>query len=155
MNKKKGFTLVEVLVSITIFLITFLAIASSITLAVNKVKKYEEYQYIENVCLDIDKIYDKEGYEGLVKYYSFNGLTDNKSSGKFYLDKNYKFMTEEDKYCFTYTYSKTEDDVSLIITVTEETKNYIIIKDLEYGHSKYDDTKTDTIDNDTTQDENN
>ncbi len=154
MNKKEGFTLVEVLVSITIFLITFLAISSSITLAVNKVQKYEEYQYIENICLDIDKVYDKEGYEGLIKYYDFSELTDNKSSGKFYLDKNYKYVTSEDKYCFTYTYSKTEDDVSLLITVTEETKNYIIIKDLEYGHSKYDDSKTSSEDSDTTQNQN-
>ena len=76
MNKKKGFTLVEVLVSITIFLTVFSVVLSTYYLAQKRVYKQEETQYIENLCLDIDKIYDNEGYEGLVNYYKFKALED-------------------------------------------------------------------------------
>lgn len=138
MNKRKGFTLVEVLVSMTIFLITFIAIVSCINLGVKKVQRYEEFQYIENICLDIDKVYDNEGYQGLVKYYGFNEISDNTSSGEIYFDKDYKLVKNDYKYIFSYKYSNSED-VSLLITVTQSEKNYVIINELEYGHSKYDD----------------
>lgn len=140
MNKKKGFTLVEVLVSMTLFLITFLAIVSCINLGVKKVQRYEEFQYIENICLDIDKVYDSEGYQGLVNYYGFNEISDNTSSGEIYFDQDYKLVKTEYKYVFSYKYSNS-NDVSLLITVTQNQKNYVIINELEYGHSKYDDSQ--------------
>ena len=93
MNKKKGFTLVEVLVSITIFLTVFSVILSTYYLAQKRVYKQEETQYIENLCLDIDKIYDNEGYEGLVKHYEFEAL-----EGDNVTLKEVEFNPVDDKY---------------------------------------------------------
>ena len=92
MNKKKGFTLVEVLVSITIFLSVFAVILSTYYLAQKRVYRQEETQYIENLCLDIDKIYDNEGYEGLVNYYKFKALSDSD------ITSNYKVETIPEDY---------------------------------------------------------
>ncbi len=72
MNKKKGLTLVEVLVSITVFLTLFMGILSTYYLAEKRIAKVEEYQYLENICLDIDKVYDTEGYDGLARRYNFS-----------------------------------------------------------------------------------
>ncbi len=74
MNKRSGITLVEVLVSITIFLSVFMGILSTFYLAEKRIARQEEYQYIENLCLDIDKIYDTEGYNGLVNRYGDYGF---------------------------------------------------------------------------------
>ena len=140
MNKKEGFTLVEVLVSMTIFLIVFISIIASITIVINRVGRYEEYEYLENICLDIDKIYDNEGYEGLVRYYSFESLVDDSSSGELYIDSTYKFSKSDYKYILSYKYTKDESDVSFIISIKNDKNNYYIIENLEYGHSKYDDS---------------
>jgi len=140
MNKKEGFTLVEVLVSMTIFLIVFISIIASITIVINRVGRYEEYEYLENICLDIDKIYDNEGYEGLVKYYSFESLDDDSSSGELYIDSSYEFTNSDYKYILSYKYTKEDDDVSFVISLKNDKNDYYIIENLEYGHSKHDDS---------------
>ncbi len=138
-NKRDGFTLVEVLVSITVFLITFMGIISGYYLIEKRAFKQEEYQYVENICLDIDKIYDNEGYSGLVSLYGFNVIEDNISSGEIYYDKDYKLCSANYKYILSYSY-KCKSDVSFIISIKNDVNNYYVIKDLEYGHSRYDDS---------------
>ncbi len=138
MNKRSGFTLVEVLVSISIFLIIFMGIISGYYLALRRTFKLEEYQYIENICLDIDKVYDSEGYAGLINIYGFNSINNNKANGEIYYDSNYKLVSEDYKYILSYTYDK-DSDAILRISIKNITSNYYVIKNLEYGHSKYDD----------------
>lgn len=139
MNKRNGFTLVGVLVSITIFLIAFVGILSCYRLAVRRQFKIEEYQYIENICLDIDKIYDNEGYNGLIKKYGFKDIENSVSKGEIYYDEDYKLCQNNYKYVLSYNYSMVSD-TNLIISIKNISASYYVIKDLEYGHSKYDDS---------------
>ena len=89
---KKGFTLIEVLVSVGVFLLTFGVILSTYLLSVNGVHKYEEYQFFENICITIDTIYDTKKIDGVKAYFNNKELV--------YYNSSYEMVDNEDKYCF-------------------------------------------------------
>lgn len=120
---KKGFTLIEVLVSVGVFLLTFGVILSTYLLSVNGVHKYEEYQFFENICITIDTIYDTKKIEGVKAYFNNKELV--------YYNSSYEMVDNEDKYSLFYTF----DDV-LIVSIKNNEKNYFVIENLDYGVSK-------------------
>lgn len=161
--KKKGFTLVEILVSLSVFLIVFLGILTTYSFTIKGAQKYEEYLYFEKICLDIDKVYDAEGFDA-VKNTIFGGKDENDSyiyikdlttkektnttteEANLYFDANYNLLSDgsDSKYKLTYTYTEftTADDETsttsttthnLIITIDNTIKNYSIINNLDYG----------------------
>ena len=120
---KKGFTLIEVLVSVGVFLLTFGVILSTYLLSVNGVYKYEEYQFFENICITIDTIYDTKKIDGVKAYFNNKELV--------YYNSSYEMVDNEDKYSLSYTF----DDI-LIVSIKNNEKNYFVIENLDYGVSK-------------------
>ncbi|CDC42226.1 unknown [Firmicutes bacterium CAG:449] len=120
---KKGFTLIEVLVSVGVFLLTFGVILSTYLLSVNSVHKYEEYQFFENICITIDTIYDTKKIDGVKAYFNNKELV--------YYNSSYEMVDNEDKYSLSYTYN----DI-LIVSIKNNEKNYFVIENLDYGVSK-------------------
>ena len=160
--KRKGFTLVEILVSLAVFLTIFAGILTTYSLSVKGANKLEEYIYFEKLCLDIDKIYDNEGYESL-KINIFNDtvssstVTENNTttitySNEIYYDASYQISssTDNSKYKLEYEYKEiTSTSIdessnentstttsSLIISIKNYRKDYYIIENLDYGSSK-------------------
>lgn len=127
--KRKGFTLVEVLVSLSIFVITFGAIITSYFLSINNAEKLEEYQYFENICLDINTIYDQKGFIEVKQY-----LNVSEDNGEVFYNENYIQVEEQDKYTLSYIYS---GEKKLTISIYNNVKSYYVIEELEYGVSPY------------------
>lgn len=127
--KRKGFTLVEVLVSLSIFVITFGAIITSYFLSINNAEKLEEYQYFENICLDINTIYDQKGFIEVKQY-----LNVSEDNGEVFYNENYIQVEEQDKYTLSYIYSGKK---KLTISIYNNVKSYYVIEELEYGVSPY------------------
>lgn len=119
---KKGFSLVEVIVALAFFAITFGAIITCYLLGVKAYNKQEEYLYFESICLDIDKLYDKDDATWQNEY--FNSISD-----KYYYNSEYKLVNNEDKY----TLSIKEENNNLIISVYNNYNNYYVIENLNYG----------------------
>lgn len=127
--KRKGFTLVEVLVSLSIFVITFGAIITSYFLSINNAEKLEEYQYFENICLGINTIYDQKGFIEVKQY-----LNVSEDNGEVFYNENYIQVEEQDKYTLSYIYS---GEKKLTISIYNNVKSYYVIEELEYGVSPY------------------
>ena len=95
---KKGFTLVEVLVSIFIFSLVLVTTLSTYLLSISFEKRQSEYIYFETICLDINKysdVYKREwnlyyfNNDSNVQYYDINfnyvGTTINKYKLAFFI----------------------------------------------------------------------
>lgn len=162
--KRKGFTLVEILVSLAVFLTIFAGILTTYSLSVKGANKLEEYIYFEKLCLDIDKIYDNEGYkslkinifndsvQGIESTDEENNTTTTTYSNEIYYDASYQISssTDNSKYKLNYEYkeiastsideSSSENTStttsSLIISIKNYRKDYYIIENLDYGSSK-------------------
>lgn len=120
MNKRKGLTLVEVLVSITVFLTVFMGILSTYYLTQKRIAKQEEYQYLENICLDIDKIYDAEGIEGINSRFNFNIKDENDGD----LESTINDCEDEDKIPEDYTKDdETQSQSEYVIEVVTDSEN--------------------------------
>ena len=128
--KRKGFTLVEVLVSLSIFVITFGGVITSYFLSIRGAEKLEEYQYFENICLDINTIYDQNGFIEVKKY-----LNVSEDIGEVFYNENYIQVEEQDKYTLSYIYNSAEKE--LTISIYNNVKSYYVIEALEYGVSPY------------------
>lgn len=131
LNNKKGTTLVEVVVSIAVFLIVFGGLVTSY-FALNKmVLKQKEFVYFEAVCLDIHEysnVYKKEWD----KYY-FN-LDMAESNSVIYYDGNFNITKNISKYKLSYQYNEQGE---LIVNIENMEKGYYIIENLNYGSGRY------------------
>lgn len=125
---KKGFTLVEVLVSIFIFSLVLVTTLSTYLLSISFEKRQSEYIYFETICLDINKYSDVYKREWNLYYF-------NNDSNEQYYDINFNYVgTTINKYKLAFFYTVNNE---LIINVTDEDNNRFIIKDLNYGGTRY------------------
>lgn len=133
---KKGLTLVEVLVSITVFMISFATCISIYFIVIKQETRQEEYLAFENICLEIDKYSDKYNNQWNIEYFG------NDANIQYY-DENYLHLTgeydiDDVKYQLQFDYEKNEDNVyELIIDIFEKETGRFIIKDLNYGGARY------------------
>ena len=138
MNKRKGLTLVEVLVSITVFLTVFMGILSTYYLTQKRIAKQEEYQYLENICLDIDKVYDTEGIEGINSRFNFNIKDENDGD----LTSTTNECEDEDKIPEDYSIDEEtqsqSDYVIETVTDSEKTRKYTITYLTKYSYESID-----------------
>ena len=74
-KSKKGLTLIEVIVAISVFSIISFALLSSIVLMKRVVNRQEEYAKLEMVCNDMKVYYEKIGAEWAKEY--FQGKNNN------------------------------------------------------------------------------
>lgn len=125
---KKGFTLVEVLVSIFIFSLVLVTTLSTYLLSISFEKRQSEYIYFETICLDINKYSDVYKREWNLYYF-------NNDSNVQYYDINFNYVgTTINKYKLAFFYTVNNE---LIINVTDEDNDRFIIKDLNYGGTRY------------------
>ena len=125
---KKGFTLVEVLVSIFIFSLVLVTTLSTYLLSISFEKRQSEYMYFETICLDINKYSDVYKREWNLYYF-------NNDSNVQYYDINFNYVgTTINKYKLAFFYTANNE---LIINVTDEDNDRFIIKDLNYGGNRY------------------
>lgn len=125
---KKGFTLVEVLVSIFIFSLVLVTTLSTYLLSISFEKRQSEYIYFETICLDINKYSDVYKREWNLYYF-------NNDSNEQYYDINFNYVgTTINKYKLAFFYTANNE---LIINVTDEDNDRFIIKDLNYGGTRY------------------
>ena len=76
-KNQKGITLIEVLVSISVFAIISLALFSSVIAMQNVITRQEEYAKIEMVCYDIDTYCEKYNENWSKNYFNgeiYNGI---------------------------------------------------------------------------------
>lgn len=126
--KKKGFTLVEIVVSIALFSVMVGAIFSCYFLARNANIKHKEYLYFENICLEIDYFYDKYGTNWEKNYYGSDSKDD-----IYYYNNNYEKVDEKSKYELSFKYNENNE---MILSIKNLDKNYFVIENLNYGGFK-------------------
>lgn len=122
---KKGFSLVEVLVALSIFVISFVVILSTYLLATKGYQKEKEYLYFESICYDIDYYYDNQS-----DWSTYFGSGYENDFGKVFYDSDFKIVDEINaKYELSYKLINNELHVS-IFNLEQE---YFVIEDLNYG----------------------
>lgn len=119
---KKGFSLVEVVVALAVFVVSLVAILSCYFLGVKAYQKQTEYLYFETICLDIDKVYDKEE-DWQVLYFG-------QEKSEYYYNSEYQLVETEDKYTLSVI---NDDNNNLIISIYNNNDNYFVIENLNYG----------------------
>ena len=119
---KKGFSLVEVVVALAVFVVSLVAILSCYFLGVKVYQKQTEYLYFETICLDIDKVYDKEE-DWQVLYFG-------QEKSEYYYNSDYQLVETEDKYTLSII---NDDNNNLIISIYNNNDNYFVIENLNYG----------------------
>lgn len=121
----KGLTLIEVLVSITVFAIISLALVTSIIGIKGIVNRQEEYVRFEMAAYDMNYYWDKYGSSWSEKY--FGQIISENSNQEYigYLEfKNGEVVPTTDDnapYWVTFRY----DDNKLIISIDSEDRSYI------------------------------
>ena len=165
--KRKGFTLIEVLVSLSVFLIVFAGVITTYSFSIKGSQKLEEYIYFEKICLNIDKVYDAQGFD-TVKSNIFKlseetkpetaetineGITLTTEKYTILYNANYEVTnnTNDAKYNLNYIYkitvSSENTSYDLEISIYNNSKNYTVIGKLDYGSPQFvkTGTKGDTI----------
>lgn len=128
---KKGLTLVEVLVSITLFVISFATCISIYFISLKQETRQKEYLAFENICLEIDAYSDKYGDKWNIEYF---GNEDNIQ----YFDEKYRHLKGSyDVNDIKYTLTISFEDSELIINIFERESGRYVIKDLNYGGARY------------------
>ena len=90
-------------------------------LGVKAYQKQTEYLYFETICLDIDKVYDKEANWQMAYF--------NQEANEYYYNSSYQLVQNPDKYTLSV---KMEND-NLIISIYNNNDNYYVIENLNYG----------------------
>lgn len=133
---KKGLTLVEVLVSISVFVISFATCITVYFTVIKQETRQDEYLAFENVCLEIDKYSDTYGSNWNIEYFG------NDKDIQYY-DEKFTLLTgdiniDDIKYQLEFDYVENQDDVlELIVNIYEVESGRFIIKDLNYGGARY------------------
>ena len=136
MKKKKGTTLVEVLVAIAVFSIISAAMLSSLLILRKTSARQEEYLRFEMICSDIAFYGDEYGRDWDKEYYS---LPASQNEGKVYYDHDFELSTTDKIYCLSYSYLDTNSDgyPELIVTIRHVESGRFIIENLNYGGGRY------------------
>ena len=130
---KKGLTLVEVLVAITVLSITMFALLSTIVAMRKVVSRQEEYVKIKMVCQDIEAYWDKYGLgdeenKGWAYYYFNDEISSENSQG--YLTPKFEPTTNSKKnYVIVY---KVDANQLIIKSITSPDKK-ILVENLNCG----------------------
>ncbi len=131
---KKGSTLVEVLVAISVFAIISVSLFTSFARMTKIVARQEALMNFDIICRDIAAYGDEYGKGWDMKYF---GYTEHHASDREYYDENFNHIGDtEGKYLLEYTHDVALGD-ALIITVTDTESGRVIIDGLNYGGGRY------------------
>ena len=138
-KSKKGLTLVEVLVAISVLTIVIFALFSTIIAMRKVVARQEEYVKIKMVCQDIDAYCDKFGKDW-AKYYFNNGkdYTNNKANDIGYLTSNFEPTDDLSKaeYIISYIISFVDNNGEVNLSIKNESKDRVIVSGFKISIKK-------------------
>ena len=134
-KSKKGLTLVEVLVAISVLTIVIFALFSTIIAMRKVVARQEEYVKIKMVCQDIEAYWDKYGEDWADKYFEGEYETNNL---KGYLTSKFYPVTNYDKnyYKIEFSYDDDSNSKKLIIDSIKSPDGKELVKRLNCGESQ-------------------
>ena len=121
-KSKKGLTLVEVLVAITVLSITMFALLSTIVAMRKVVARQEEYVKIKMVCQDIDAYCDKFGDDWAKHYFKFNKVEDYTQG---YLTSNFEPTADSNKAEYIISFVDNNGEVNL--SIKNQSKDRVIV----------------------------
>lgn len=136
MKKKKGTTLVEVLVAIAVFAIISVAMFTSLLVMRKTSARQEEYLRFEMICTDIAFYGDVHKRNWDKEYFSLLAPQD---QGEVYFGYDFYPSETERIYCLSYSYFDTNSDgyEELIVSIHHVESGRTIIEDLNYGGGRY------------------
>ncbi|MDY4788915.1 MAG: type II secretion system protein [Bacilli bacterium] len=139
MMKKRGMTLIEVIVASVIFLITFGVVLTTYLLSVKGEERQREYMHFETICYEIDSFSSKYYQKWYESYYESGEYLFNEVDKTLmvYYSSNYEPSSNSDnaKYILTAIYDNFDDDdyTEMKLFVKEVNSERYIIKELVYG----------------------
>lgn len=129
--KRKGYTLVEVIVAFAIFAIVLAGITSTFAFTSKMQTLSDCYVHFETICLDIDTYSTTYGRSWDEHYYGER--TDGTTI--YYTDKYEVTASEEDaRYSLSYEYVGEHE---LYVNVVDTDSGRVIIRNLNYGGDRY------------------
>ena len=130
---KKGETLVEVMVSIAVFVVMLIGITTCLLSLADLNRRQQAYVYFENICRNIDH-YTEAKAKGWDQAYLdvSNPTADKDHQAAVYFRSDYTVCQAEDSPRFSLEYYYNDQD-ELIITVRDIDKGYVVISELNYG----------------------
>ena len=119
-KSQKGVTLVEVIVSITIFSIISLALFSSVLAMKSVITRQEEYVKLEMVCYDIKAHYIKNQSEWFKSYFN---VEDKPDVG--YLTSNFEPTIDETDASYIIEFQENNEELTISIYSRDRNITYI------------------------------
>ena len=125
-KSQKGLTLVEVLVSISVFTIIIFSLFSTLLAMRKVVARQEEYVKIEMVCQDINVYWEK--YKGSADYQEWFKKYFNEDHPT---ETNGRYEYTIDDYCIVFRYTSEDYLPKLKISIINS-ENKFLVEDLEF-----------------------
>lgn len=116
---KKGVTLIEVIVAITVFAVISLVLFSSVIAMNNVIARQEEYVKLEMVCHDMNAYLEKYAEEWCSKY--FGGEV----NGEGYLSSDFAPTTNESEASYIIEFSESENVLTISIHSIDEQTTFV------------------------------
>ena len=130
-KSKKGLTLVEVLVAISVLTIVIFALFSTIIAMRKVVARQEEYVKIKMVCQDIEAYCDKYGKDWADKYFEGEYETNNL---KGYLTSNFEPTDDSNKAEYIISFVDNNGEVNL--SIKNKSKDRVIVSGFKISINK-------------------
>ena len=129
--KRKGYTLVEVIVAFAIFAIVLAGITSTFAFTSKMQTLSDCYVHFETICLDIDTYSTTYGRNWDLHYYGAQ-----LDSATIYYNDKYEVTASEEnaRYSLSYEYV---GDHELYVNVVDANSGRTIVKNLNYGGDRY------------------
>ncbi|MBO5716169.1 MAG: prepilin-type N-terminal cleavage/methylation domain-containing protein [Clostridia bacterium] len=129
---KKGLTLVEVLVAITVLSIIVFALLSTLVAMRKVVARQEEYVKIKMVCQDIDAYWEKYKTTDWADDY-FNGTT---SNNRGYLTADFKPTSNITQGVYEISFSYDSNDQLVNLSIIKESDKKVLVSGLDFPLKK-------------------
>ena len=128
-KSKKGMTLVEVLVAITVLSIIVFALLSTLVSMRKVVARQEEYVKIKMVCQDIEAYRDKYKSQW-AEYYFNNGVSYENQKSVGYLTSSFKPTSDESQAEYKISFQDSTDEKISKLSIIKTSDLKVLVKDL-------------------------
>ena len=134
---KKGFTIIETVVSLFLFSISFSTILTTILLTKKANQKEQEKTVFQSILYEIDTYLTRYGKEWDKEYITEEYIIQKEDSRLVYYDPDFKKTTSEQErtYILEYTYRKPDENTHLYLSVYDQKEKYLY-ENIDYGYRR-------------------